>query len=265
MRTPAAPTGHPRVHAELRMPMGLKASRPRVAPLMRGAGIQGVSHRRKTRHRPDVANHDDLVQRRFTADGPDRVWSADITQHRAADGWVYCCDVIDAWSRMVVGWSIADHVRSQLIVDALEMAAGSAVQPRPWSTPTGARNTPPGSLGTDSLQQDCSARWGASRPASAMRFSNRSGRRCSASSSIDNTGSPRSSWPARSSNGSRVGKTPDAVTPVWECCPRRSSNPCTPTPSPRQDHLTELSGKPGQAPSGVARSCHRRERGTARS
>jgi len=116
------PYGAPRVHAEMRMGLGLRIGRKRVARLMRGAGIRGVSHRRKTRHRPDTATHDDLVQRRFTADGPDRVWFTDITQHRAADGWVYCCAVVDAWSRMVVGWSIADHVRSELVVDALEMA-----------------------------------------------------------------------------------------------------------------------------------------------
>ena len=88
--------GAPRVHAELRMGLGLKVGRKRVARLMRNAGICGVSHRRKTRHRPDTATHDDLVQRRFTADGPDRVWFTDITQHRADDGWVYCCAVIDA-------------------------------------------------------------------------------------------------------------------------------------------------------------------------
>lgn len=121
-RTSRGTYGAPRVHAELRMGMGLRVGRKRVARLMRDAGISGVSHRRKTRHRPDTATHDDLVQRRFTADGPDRVWFTDITQHRAADGWVYCAAVIDAWSRKVVGWSIADHARSELVVDALEMA-----------------------------------------------------------------------------------------------------------------------------------------------
>lgn len=114
--------GAPRVHAELRMGLGLRIGRKRVARLMRQAGICGVSHRRKTRRRPDTATHDDLVRRRFSADGPDRVWFTDITQHRAADGWVYCCAVVDAFSRRVVGWSIADHVRSELVVDALEMA-----------------------------------------------------------------------------------------------------------------------------------------------
>jgi len=58
----------------------------------------------------------------FTADTIDRVWFTDITQHRAADGWVYCAAVIDACSRRVVGWSIADHLRTELVTDALQMA-----------------------------------------------------------------------------------------------------------------------------------------------
>jgi putative transposase len=115
--------GAPRVHAELRIGMGLQISRKRVARLMRQEQISGISHHRKHRGwKPAPATHTDLVQRRFTATAPDRVWFTDVTQHRAADGWVYCCAVIDAFSRRVVGWSIADHIRSELVVDALEMA-----------------------------------------------------------------------------------------------------------------------------------------------
>lgn len=115
--------GAPRVHAELRLGMGLAIGRKRVARLMRAAGIQGISHRRKRAGgTPAPATQADLVQRRFSAPAPDRVWFTDITQHRAADGWVYCCAVIDAFSRKVVGWSIADHVRTELVVDALQMA-----------------------------------------------------------------------------------------------------------------------------------------------
>ena len=116
--------GAPQVHAELQMVLGLTVGRKRVARLMHHAGIEGVSHRRKRRHRPHTATHEDLVKRRFTADGPDRVWFTDITQHRATDGWVYCCAVLDAWSRRVVGWAIADHVRSELV-------GPSAARPRP--------------------------------------------------------------------------------------------------------------------------------------
>jgi len=114
--------GAPRIHAELRMGLGLRIGRKRVARLRRAADIHGVSHRRKLRHRPDTATPDDLVKRQFTADGPDRIWFAYLTQHRASDGWVYGCAVIDEWSRRIVGWSVADHMRSELVVDALEMA-----------------------------------------------------------------------------------------------------------------------------------------------
>jgi len=114
--------GAPRIHAELRMGLGLRVGRKRVARLMRKADIHGVSHRRKRRHRPDTATHNYLVRRQVTANRPDRVWFTDITQHRASDGRVYCCAVIDAWTSRVVGWSIADHMRSELVVDTLEMA-----------------------------------------------------------------------------------------------------------------------------------------------
>ena len=91
--------GAPRVHAELRLGLGISCGRKRVARLMRDAGLQGVCHRRKRGQRPAPATHEDLVKRVFTADAPDRVWFTDITQHRAADGWVYCCAVIDAYTR----------------------------------------------------------------------------------------------------------------------------------------------------------------------
>ena len=78
--------GAPRIHTELRMGLGLRIGRKRVARLMRVAGIHCVSQRRKRRHRPDTATQDDLVQHRFNADGPDRVHFTDITQHQAAGG-----------------------------------------------------------------------------------------------------------------------------------------------------------------------------------
>ena len=67
----------------------MSVGRKRVARLMRGAGIHGVSHLRKRRYRPDTATHDNLVQRRFTAEDPERVWFTDVTQRWAAGGWVY--------------------------------------------------------------------------------------------------------------------------------------------------------------------------------
>ncbi len=115
--------GAPRVHAELRLGLGLPVARKRVARLMRQAGICGSGGVRKTCHRsPAQAVHDDLVQRRFAAEGPDRLWCTDITEHPTSEGKVYCCAVLDVFSRQIVGWSIADHMRSELVVDALQMA-----------------------------------------------------------------------------------------------------------------------------------------------
>jgi putative transposase len=115
--------GSPRVHAELRLGLGLACSRKRVARLMRTAGLVGVCHRRKHRRSgPLPAPHADLVQRRFVADAPDRLWATDITEHPTTEGKVYCAAVLDVFSRTIVGWSIADHMRAELVVDALEMA-----------------------------------------------------------------------------------------------------------------------------------------------
>ncbi len=118
--------GSPRVWSELRLGEGIRCSRKRVERLMRLAGIQGL-HRRKfrgcTRRDPAATPSEDLVNRRFTVEGPDRLWVRDITEHATAEGKVYVAVVLDAWSRRVVGWSIADHIRAELVVDALQMAA----------------------------------------------------------------------------------------------------------------------------------------------
>ena len=114
--------GSPRVHAELRLGMGIKVGRKQVARLMRVLQVAGICHRPKKRHKPAAAVHEDLVQRRFVAEEPDRLWCTDITEHPTRGGKVYCCAVLDVFSRLVVGWSIADHMRSDLVVDALQMA-----------------------------------------------------------------------------------------------------------------------------------------------
>lgn len=114
--------GAPRVHAELRLGMGIRVGRKRVTRLLKVVGRRGISHRPKLRHRPAPAVHEDLVQRKFVADAPDRLWCTDITEHPTGGGKVYCCAVLDVFSRTVVGWSIADHMRSDLVLDALQMA-----------------------------------------------------------------------------------------------------------------------------------------------
>jgi putative transposase len=118
--------GAPRVHAELRLGAAqLAVSRMRVERLMRAHGIVGVHRRRRwgcTRRDPDASPSADLVERRFRAEAPNQLWCCDITQHRTGEGWLYCAVVLDVYSRRVVGWSIADHLRSEIVVDALEMA-----------------------------------------------------------------------------------------------------------------------------------------------
>jgi putative transposase len=117
--------GSPRVHAELRLGEGIRCSRKRVERLMRQAGIQGVYRRRGrgcTRRDPAAVPNDDLVGRQFNPLGPDRLWVMDVTEHPTGEGKVYLAAVLDAFSRRVVGWSIADHIRSELVVDALQMA-----------------------------------------------------------------------------------------------------------------------------------------------
>lgn len=117
--------GAPRVTAELRLGLGRRVNHKRVERLMRTRGLQGVTRRRaKGCTLRNIADPlaDDLVHRQFRPEQPDRLWVQDITQHRTAEGWVYLAVVIDAWSRRVVGWSIADHLRAELVVDALEMA-----------------------------------------------------------------------------------------------------------------------------------------------
>jgi putative transposase len=119
--------GAPRVHAALRA-AGERHGRKRIARLMREAGLVGASHRRggPVTTRRDGASRPaaDLVDRDFTADGPNQLWVADITFIPTASGFLYLAVVLDVWSRKVVGWATASHLRTELVLDALEMAVG---------------------------------------------------------------------------------------------------------------------------------------------
>ena len=115
--------GAPRMHSELRLGLGVRIGRKRVARLMRLPDLAGIGGARKQRrNRPAPAVHDDLVARQFQADEPNRLWCTDITEHATDEGKVYCCAVLDVFSWVIVGWSIADHMRTELVVDALQMA-----------------------------------------------------------------------------------------------------------------------------------------------
>jgi putative transposase len=119
--------GAPRVHAQLRAE-GARHGRKRIARLMREAGLVGACHRQggptTTRRDQDARPAPDLVDRNFTADAPNQLWVADITYVPTAAGFLYLAVVLDAWSRKIVGWSMANHLRTELVLDALEMAVG---------------------------------------------------------------------------------------------------------------------------------------------
>jgi putative transposase len=117
--------GSPRVHAELTLGLGLVVNEKRVARLMRQAGIQGLYRRRRrgcTVRDPHAEPSTDLVNRRFAVEGPDRLWVTDITEHPTEEGKLYCAAVMDVYSRRIVGWSMAEHIRTELVLDALGMA-----------------------------------------------------------------------------------------------------------------------------------------------
>jgi len=116
--------GAPRVHFELTTD-GVRVSRKRVARLMKTAGLQGVSRRkgvRTTVRCPQACPAPDLVERDFTVPAPDRLWVADITYIATWAGFLYLAVVLDAWSRKVVGWAMATHLKTELVLDALNMA-----------------------------------------------------------------------------------------------------------------------------------------------
>ncbi len=102
-------------------------SRKRVARLMRESGLAGVSRRRgtgTTRVDPSHRAVPDRVERQFQADGPDRIWVADITYVPTWTGFVYLAVVLDVFSRRVVGWSMTHHLRTELVLGVLSMALG---------------------------------------------------------------------------------------------------------------------------------------------
>ncbi len=119
--------GAPRIHAQLRAD-GARHGCKRIARLMREAGLVGACHRQggptTTQRDKKARPAPDLVDRDFRAQTYNQLWVADITFVPTAAGFLYLAVVLDAWSRKIVGWSMANHLRTELVVDALEMAIG---------------------------------------------------------------------------------------------------------------------------------------------
>lgn len=118
--------GSPRIHAELK-DLGVRIARKRVARLMRQDGIKGVSRRRKpvtTVRKPADKIARDLVERNFSVAAPNRLWVADITYIPTLAGVLYLGVVLDVFSRRVIGWAMAAHMKTELVLSALDMALG---------------------------------------------------------------------------------------------------------------------------------------------
>jgi putative transposase len=116
--------GRPRMYAELR-DEGWLVNHKRVGRLMKLEGLQGASRRRKwrtTKRAKDARPAPDLIDRDFRVKGPDRLWVADVTYVPTWSGFLYLSVVVDAWSRRVVGWSMETHLRTELVLQALNMA-----------------------------------------------------------------------------------------------------------------------------------------------
>jgi putative transposase len=119
--------GAPRVHAWLQR-QGFAVSRKRVARIMRTEGFEGESGRRKVRTTivdRSATAAEDRVGRDFNPAAPDVTWCGDITYLRTGEGWLYLATVIDLFSRRVIGWSLAEHMRTSLVADALETAVAT--------------------------------------------------------------------------------------------------------------------------------------------
>ena len=118
--------GAPNIHADLR-DEGIRVGKKRVARLMKADGLQGASFRKwvtTTTRDAEAQPSADLVQRQFSAEAPNQLWVADITYIPTWAGFLYLAVVLDAFSRRIVGWTMAEHLRTELVLSALHMALG---------------------------------------------------------------------------------------------------------------------------------------------
>ncbi|TQO20717.1 transposase InsO family protein [Rhodoglobus vestalii] len=124
--------GSRRVHAELTLGMGVKVSERLVAVLMSLAGIYGLPGPARVKRLHGIVTADDLVNRKFHRLSPNELWVTDITEHPTREGKVFCCCVLDSFSRRIVGWSIDTVQDANLVVNALDMAIKNR-RPEPGS------------------------------------------------------------------------------------------------------------------------------------
>jgi putative transposase len=133
--------GRLRIRAALEIEQGLIVNKKLIARIMAELGIQGLPGPKKgVKNLKNIATCEDLVQRNFTASAPNELWLTDITEHPTREGKLYCCAVLDLYSRKVVGWSIDRHFDTEL----RKAGASRTTRPRRSSIRTTAASSPPG-------------------------------------------------------------------------------------------------------------------------
>ena len=213
--------GSPRIYAELQ-DQGVRVSRGRIARLMAASGIIGTRGRRRVRTTIPAkkpAPFADLVRRRFKAASPNELWCGDLTYVHTGEGFLYLATVIDVFSRRVIGWAIAAHMRAELVCDALRMAlANRRGQVAGWSfIPIAWPSMEPAPFRTWRARPACASPWGAWLIALITPSRSRSLPRLSASFSTRGPGRQSKRREARSSIGSRPCTTGGVGTAPWEC------------------------------------------------
>jgi putative transposase len=182
---------------------------------------------------PESRPAPDLVERDFAASGPDRLWVADITYVASWAGFLYLSVVLDAWSREVIGWAMATHLRTQLALDALEMALCQGGRGRSSITPTRARSTPPSPSGSAVGRPESVPRWVRSVTLMTTLCARASSRHSSASCSIAAGFARKRRLGWRSSSSSRASTTRNAGTRLSVTSPRSTTRGRLKLPSDR--------------------------------
>ena len=241
--------GAQRVQAELRLGLEVRVGRKRVARLMREHGLVGVHRRRGrglTRRDPAAVPAPDLVERTFTPPASDRLWVADITQQRTDDGWLYLAVVLDAFSRRIVGWSMATHLRTELVLDALDMAITQRNPTLAWSTTaTTAASTPASPLAVGCVRPVWSPRWAPSATHSTTPSPRASSPPWNANYSTVTTGRPAKASGQRCSTSSRSSTTANAATrPSTTTPPSATSNSTYHRHQPHSQRVHESGATP---------------------
>jgi transposase InsO family protein len=240
--------GARRVHAELRLEHGVRVGRKRVERLMKAAAISGVlarKRRRTTVRLPGVRVARDLLERDFRPGAPNLTWSADITYISTWEGFLYLAHVQDLFSRLIVGWSMADHLRAELVVDALEMALHRRRPHRGLvhHSDQGCQpSTPRCCSSSAALRPGSRSRWAQSATATTTPSAKRSTRASRRNASTGVPGRPGLRPEQPCSSTSRAGTTPAAGTPPSATSPQPSTNattiasqpPASPSPATAQ-------------------------------